>query len=52
MARAILTVLAGRGVEAPETARDRITTCTSVEQVVTWLLRASTADTLDDVFAE
>jgi hypothetical protein len=51
-ANALLTVLDGRGVDVPEDARDRITTCTDLDQLNTWLRHAGTADSIDEVFVE
>ena len=46
----ILMVLSARGVTVPGDARDRITTCTDLDQLESWVERAATADTIDDVF--
>ncbi|GAA4697308.1 hypothetical protein [Phytohabitans rumicis] len=48
-ARAVLTVLEGRGVPVPEDTRERILACTDPAQLNTWLLRAGTATSIDDV---
>jgi len=47
--RAVLTVLDARGVAAPEAIREQILTCTDQTQLDTWLHRAVTATTADDV---
>ena len=51
-ARALLTVLEGRGVAVPAEVRDRILACTELSQLDTWLRRASNATTIDDVIRE
>lgn len=48
-ARAIVTVLEGRGVEIPAEAREQILGCTDLAQLDTWLRRSGTATTIDDV---
>lgn len=48
-ARAVLTVLEGRGVPVPAEVREQILTCTDRDQLDTWLRRAGTATTVDDV---
>src|SRR5215813_4321628 len=47
--RAVLTVLDARGVPVPEAIREQILTCTDLTQLDTWLRRAVTAATADDV---
>ena len=47
--RAVLTVLDTRGVPVPETIRQQILACTDLAQLDTWLRRAVTATTADDV---
>jgi hypothetical protein len=47
--RAVLTVLDARGVPVPETIRDQILACTDLAQLDTWLRRAITATTFDEV---
>jgi hypothetical protein len=49
--RAVLTVLDARGVHVPEKARERIEACTDLERLETWLRRALTATTVDEVIA-
>jgi len=48
-ARAVLTVLQARGVDVPADICDRILACTDLDQLDTWLRRAGTATTVDDV---
>lgn len=48
-ARAILTVLEGRGLPVPVEVRERILACTDLAQLDAWLRRALTATTIDDV---
>lgn len=50
-AQGVLAVLAARGVEVPEDARQRITECADLDQLETWLRRAATADSINDLFA-
>jgi hypothetical protein len=47
--RAVLTVLDARGVHVSEAIREEILGCTDVAQLDTWLRRAVTAPTADDV---
>jgi hypothetical protein len=42
----------GRNVAVPGHLRDRILRCTDQNQLRSWLLRAATATTIDDVTAE
>jgi hypothetical protein len=51
-ARSVLLVLAARGFDVPDDTRDRITACTDLAQLETWLTRAATAQTLQDLFNE
>ncbi|MEQ4302523.1 hypothetical protein ABNF97_14190 [Plantactinospora sp. B6F1] len=51
-ARAILTVLEGRGVTVPAEAREQILSCTDLTQLDTWLRRAGNATTVDDVLGK
>ncbi|WP_422771007.1 hypothetical protein ACN28C_30890 [Plantactinospora sp. WMMC1484] len=48
-ARAVLTVLEGRGVAVPAEVRERVLACTDLAQLDTWLRRAGNATTVDDV---
>lgn len=48
-ARAVLTVLDARGVPVPEAVREQILACADLAQLDTWLRRAVTAATADDV---
>jgi hypothetical protein len=49
-AHALLEVLAARGIALPNEARARITDCTDHDQLRTWIRRAATATTVDDLF--
>jgi len=51
-ARVILIVLEDRGVAVPDDVRDRVLGCTDRTQLGTWLHRASTATTIDQVIRE
>jgi hypothetical protein len=50
-ATALLAVLEARGVEVPDDARERIAGCTDREQLETWIRRAATATSAEDLFA-
>ena len=47
--RAVLTVLDARGVHVPEAVREQILACTDLARLDTWLRRAVTATTADEV---
>jgi hypothetical protein len=49
-ARALLTVLAARGLEVSDEARTRIDGCDDPDQLNLWISRAATAESVDDVF--
>lgn len=49
-AEALLTVLAARDIAVPDDARARITGCTDLDQLETWIRRAVTANSVHDVF--
>jgi hypothetical protein len=49
-ATALLTVLNARGIAVPDDARARIAECFDLEQLDTWIRRAATAETIDDLF--
>jgi hypothetical protein len=46
---ALLTVLSARGIDVPDDARARIAGCTDVQQLQTWIRRASTATSIHEV---
>jgi hypothetical protein len=46
---AILIILRARGIPVPETVRDRITACTDLRQLETWLHHAATAPSADQL---
>jgi hypothetical protein len=48
----ILLYLDARGIDVPDAARERITTCTDPDTLRAWLIRAVTADTADGLFDE
>ena len=50
-ARALLGFLAARGVDVPHSARERIMRCTDLDQLETWVRRAATVSTVDELFA-
>ncbi|WP_327369187.1 hypothetical protein [Streptomyces sp. NBC_01217] len=52
LAQAILLFLAQAGIDVPDEARERITGCTDLDTLSRWLLRAPTATSIEDVFAE
>ncbi|MBC7273567.1 MAG: hypothetical protein H5T76_33535 [Streptomyces sp.] len=51
-AQDILKVLAKRGIEVPEEARDRITTCDDLDTLDRWLLEAVVAPTAEAIFTD
>jgi hypothetical protein len=51
-AAAVLTVLDARGIEVPADARARITSCTDLDQLDSWIRRAVTATSIDQLFDE
>ncbi len=48
-AKAVLTVLNARGVSLPDDVREHILACDDLDQLDTWLRRAGTATSTDDV---
>ncbi|OHV47317.1 hypothetical protein BCD48_19595 [Pseudofrankia sp. BMG5.36] len=50
--RMLLTVLEARGILVSEDVRERIHTCTDLDQLDTWFRRAMIASTIDDVIRE
>ena len=52
LADAVLTLLQGRDIGVPDDARERILGCTDRDQLRSWLMRAATATTIDDVTTE
>jgi hypothetical protein len=48
----LLTVLDARGIDVPDDARARITSCSDLYQLDSWIRRAVTADSIDDLFDE
>lgn len=52
IARGILLFLARAGVDVPDEARERIVSCTDLDVLSRWLLRAPAATSVEDVFAE
>jgi hypothetical protein len=50
-ARALLTVLAARGLGVADRVRTRVTECTDPTLLDRWTARAATASTIDEVFA-
>ncbi|MEV2277298.1 hypothetical protein AB0I72_17105 [Nocardiopsis sp. NPDC049922] len=51
-AKAILRLLSKHGIEVPEEARERISQCQDADMLDTWLERAVTAATVDELFDE
>jgi hypothetical protein len=49
--RAVLTVLDARGIPMPDAIREQILACTDLTQLDTWLRRAVTATTAEDVIS-
>lgn len=50
-ADALLSILAARGINVPEDAKARITSCTDLDQLDVWITRAVAIDTVDELFA-
>ncbi|WP_308407534.1 hypothetical protein [Streptomyces olivochromogenes] len=48
----ILRILDRRGIEVPESARDRVAGCTDLETLGTWFDRALTVASAEELFAE
>jgi hypothetical protein len=51
-AKALLAVLAARGIEVTAEARARITGCTDLDQLDTWVRRAATASSIGNLFED
>ncbi|GAB3206907.1 hypothetical protein ACQEU5_10580 [Marinactinospora thermotolerans] len=49
-AESVLAVLSARDIPVTDEARQRITTCTDLDLLDTWLRRAATAHTTHDIF--
>lgn len=49
-AHAVLVVLEARGFSVPDSARDRINRCGDLELLETWMRRAATIATVDQIF--
>ncbi|GIH72643.1 hypothetical protein Mth01_48960 [Sphaerimonospora thailandensis] len=49
-AKAILTVLDARGMEISPETRDRITRCNDLDLLTTWVRRAATVNSADEIF--
>lgn len=50
-ADAVVTILETRGIEVLAEVRERITSCTDLDQLRTWVRRAVTVRTAQDLFA-
>ena len=50
-ARALLGFLDARGIDVPDAARERIMQCTDLDQLETWVRRAVTVSTIEELFA-
>jgi hypothetical protein len=48
-ARAVLLVLDARGVAVPDDIRDRVTSCTDLDQLERWVQRAAVVDTAQEL---
>ncbi|MEV1167714.1 hypothetical protein [Nonomuraea sp. NPDC049784] len=51
-ARSVLLVLAARGLDVPDDSRARIIACADLAQLETWVTRAATAQSIQDLFNE
>jgi hypothetical protein len=49
-ATAVLAILDARGVDVPDDVRADIAGCTDLERLATWVRRAVTATTVEDLF--
>ena len=49
-AKAVLAVLDARGIDVPDGVRARITGCSDLDQLLTWVRRAATANAIEDLF--
>ncbi|MFE3546556.1 hypothetical protein ACFXK0_26635 [Nocardia sp. NPDC059177] len=52
IADSILRILGRRGIDVPESAADKISTCHDRDQLVGWLDRSITARTVDELFSD
>lgn len=52
IARGILLLLEQRGIDATDENRERVTTCEDTDTLYQWLLRAATAASAEDIFAD
>jgi hypothetical protein len=52
LANDVLIVLDARGIEVPEDVRERITSCTELDRLETWIRRAATVSTAQDLFSD
>ena len=50
--RALLAILNARGIPVPDDVHARIATCTDLDHLDTWVRRASTATTIQDLFSD
>lgn len=50
-ARSLLLVLRGRGFDVTDEVNERVMACTDTALLESWLLRAGTASSLDEVFS-
>jgi len=48
----LLTILTARGIQVPDDTHARITNCTDLNQLDTWIQRASTATTIHDILSQ
>jgi hypothetical protein len=49
IAMAVLEILRARGIPVPDDLQTRITTCTDLHQLGTWIQQAATATTIHDL---
>ncbi|MFI6518270.1 hypothetical protein ACIBF1_22125 [Spirillospora sp. NPDC050679] len=49
-AKALLVVLSARGLEASPQERERISSCTDLEQLEAWLARAASVESVAELF--
>lgn len=50
-ANSVLVFLDARGIEVSDEVRERVTSCTDLDQLTTWVRRAATVTRAEDLFA-
>jgi hypothetical protein len=47
---ALLEVLAARRIDVPEATRQRLVTCTDLDQITAWIRRSASATSIQELF--